>query len=255
MKKVLFSVLTIASLFVLMVSPGWAQVSETINFENLSPGDNVFDNTPFISSGGQPPQAGGIEPLVGGPTGNPGDLASYYYDGESGGSGGYVELNWDFQEPSDGTGTISWVWDNTGHNQEVEFRTEIGGDNSGNRFGWNGPDNGFGDATAGSWAGVDTFDETRPVTQSIELTWVGGSSAGQPYTYTVSQDGNVGFVNSGVTGGLNAGSLYMFFDRRGGPQPDMDALSFIIPEPGSLTLLFMGLPGLGLTRIRSRRRR
>ena len=90
---------------------------------------------------------------------------------------------------------------------------------------------------------------------TVELNWEGGSNACQPYTYTVSQDGQADFVNSGTFGDFNAGSLRMFFDRRAGQQTDMDDLSFIIPEPSSLTLLFMGLAGLGLTRIRSRRRR
>lgn len=249
MKKVLFSVLTIASLFVLMVSPGWAQVSETINFENLSPGDNVLANTVLVDVGGQ-----GVEPEAAGPSGDPDDIQSNHLEGDSG-SGSFLILAWDFQEPTDGTGTMSWVWDNTGHNQEVEFRTEIGGLNPGNRWGHSGG-NGFGDSTASNWAGVGAFDITRPVTQSVELTWVGGSSAGQPYTYTVSQDGQADFVVTdtfGEAGGFSAGSLYMFMDRRGGQRTDIDDISFIIPEPGSLTLLLMGLAGLGLTRIRRRR--
>ena len=248
MKKVLFSVLTIASLFVLMVSPGWAQVSESINFENLNPGDGVFANTAITNIGGSIPEL-----YVETSAENP-DIPGHHMAGESSLDGNVSVFQWDFQEPADGTGTLSTTWDNTGHNNELELRDGLNGANPGNRWGYSGS-NGFGDSGGGNWAGAGAFDASRPVHQSIEMTWVGGSNAGQPYTYTVSQDGQADFVNSGTFGDFNAGSLRMFFDRRAGQQTDMDDLSFIIPEPGSLTLLFMGLAGLGLTRIRRRRRR
>ena len=252
MKKVLFSVLTIASLFVLMVSPGWAQVSESINFENLNPGDGVMNNTDLVMT------AGSISEFYVETSAENPDIPGHHMAGESSLSGNVAVFQWDFQEPSDGTGTLSMTWDNTGHNNELELRDGVSGPNPGNRWGFSGS-NGFGDSTAGNWAGSGAFDTSRPVHQSIEMTWVGGSNAGQPYTYTVSQDGQADFVNSGtINDGVSpngGGVMHMFLDRRAGQETDIEHFSFIIPEPGSLTLLFMGLAGLGLTRIRSRRRR
>ena len=245
-RKVLASVIAIACLFVCMTSMASAQ-QQLINFENLNINDEIFSNTPLLAVPG-PGTGNDITVLYVNNDNN--QLNNNHLDGDSGTDVDAGSFWWDFNEPLNGTGTLSRVNDNAGGNFSLEFSNVVGGPVV-TRTQYQ-PATGYGYTNA--WSGNTAFDNSRPVTQSLTTTWVNGTSDGQNVFYRVTQQGRPDFTATFTSDG-NASVMRMFYDRRNGQNIDFDDFSFIVPEPGTVGLLLLGLVGMGFTRSWIRRPR
>ena len=257
MKKVLFSVLTIASLFVLMVSPGWAQTDFFDNFESYTVGSDI---------NGQGGWSTGNPVVVGNRAGAPG--GGNHMDGAWNNTGLTAQVSgprryYDLAIVPQGVGTVvtlraelyarsSQAGDGPRtHNSAVGFNGYSLGIQTNTNTGatvWNVDMRsvGGGVVTVPGWDDAALFDTVVEVEMAIDIdnaeiaTSIGGISGGTE------------LVDQGLLLGLS--EVGQIIDYRGTAGFEIHSISVTIPEPGSLTLLFMGLAGLGLIRIRCRRR-
>ena len=263
-RKVLTSVFAIAVLFVFTTSAALAQ-TQIINWENAALGSNAFDVSPNLSA------TSNITDLLV-ESGAP-DLTGNYMGTNAANNTGFAHFTWDFDNVAadfTGTATLSIVHDDWGQNFSFQMNDDNGlASNGGLEVGASGGGMGFGsagfDSGNGDWEGEVQFpvpgtDSDGALKISAEIPYVNGNAQGQIATmrYTMVSGSNAGATWSTTMEILqNVERLRVFYEREIGFELShkIDELSFLVPEPGTVGLLLLGLVGMGCTRCWIRRRR
>ena len=263
MRKVLTSVFAIAVLFVCMTSTTLAQ-TQVVNWEGAAVGSNAFDADANLTA------TSNITDLLV-ESGAP-DLTGNYMGTNAANNTGFAHFTWDFDNVAanfTGTATLSYTIADWGQNFSFEMRDDNGvASNGGIEVGAGGQ--GFGSAAfgggAGDWEGEAQFpipnnDSDGALKIAAEIPYVNGNSTGQSATmrYTMVSGSTAGATWSTTMPLVgNVERLRVFYERE---IPSMehnmkfDDLTFLVPEPGTVGLLLLGLVGMGFTRSWIRRRR
>ena len=263
MRKVLTSVFAIAVLFVFMTSTTLAQ-TQIVNWENAAVGSNAFDADANLTA------TSAITDLLV-ESGDP-DLTGNYMGQQANNVAAFAHFEWDFNNVAanfTGTATLSYTVADWGQNFSFEMQDDAGTNAAGGGVEFNGSmgvgsnmfDNGNGDWEGEVQFPVPNNDSDGALKLAAEIPYVNGDSTGQVATmrYTMVSGSNAGGTwSSTLPLVANVQRLKVFYERE---IPSMehntkfDDLTFLVPEPGTVGLLLLGLVGMGFTRSWIRRRR
>ena len=261
MRKVLTSVFAIAVLFVCMTSTTLAQ-TQVVNWEGAAVGSNAFDADANLTA------TSNITDLLV-ESGDP-DLTGNYMGGQANNVASFAHFTWDFDNVAanfTGTATLSYTIADWGQNFSFTMRDDTDADAaesswaSGMGFGSEAFDDGNGDWEGEAQFPIPSTNSDGALKIAAEIPYVNGNSTGQSATmrYTMVSGSTAGATWSTTMPLVgNVERLRVFYERE---IPSMehnmkfDDLTFLVPEPGTVGLLLLGLVGMGCTRSWIRRRR